>query len=101
VTARDGTAADSDSVCPVCGAAYDSLSVHEAGLMVNLLDNERYRRVCFDPAERDGVPVVEFYHHSHEQVAADAADHDRGVPDPEGVGPAERRENPVDPTDGE
>ena len=27
--------------CPVCGVAYDSLSVHDAGLMVNLLDNQR------------------------------------------------------------
>jgi len=38
---------------------------------VNLLDNERYRRVCFDPvAGDDGAPLVEFYHHTHEQVNA-------------------------------
>jgi hypothetical protein len=54
--------------CPVCGATYDSVSVHEAGLMVNMRDNERYRRVCFDPASREGAPVIEFYHHTHAQV---------------------------------
>lgn len=57
--------------CPVCGRGYDSLSVHETGLMVNLLENERYRRVCFEPAERAGVPVIRFYHHTHEQARLD------------------------------
>jgi hypothetical protein len=54
--------------CPVCDATYDSVSVHEAGLMVNLRNNERYRRVCFAPLTRDGTPAVEFYHHTHAQV---------------------------------
>ena len=54
--------------CPVCSATYDSVSVHEAGLMVNMCDNERYRRVCFDPATRGSTPVIEFYHHTHAQI---------------------------------
>jgi hypothetical protein len=57
--------------CPVCGDAYDSVSEHDAGLMVNLLDNERYRRVCFDPVAVDGEPRVRFYHHTHEQTDED------------------------------
>lgn len=61
--------ADPPASCPVCGAAYESVSVHDEGLTVGLEDNERYRRVCFDPAEHDGTPVIEFYHHTHEQSA--------------------------------
>lgn len=59
---------DAPESCPICGAAYDSVSVHEAGLMVNLMANERYRRVCFDPVERADGPGVRFYHHTHAQV---------------------------------
>jgi hypothetical protein len=59
--------------CPVCGVAYDSLSVHDAGLMVNLLDNQRYRRVCFEPwTDADGTPLIRFYHHTHDQATLDA-----------------------------
>lgn len=59
-------------VCPVCDVAYDSVSVHDAGLLVNLLDNERYRRVCFEPiAATDGTPLVRFYHHTHDQATLD------------------------------
>lgn len=58
---------DPPESCPVCDAAYESVSVHDDGLVVGLAENERYRRVCFDPAERDGRPVIEFYHHTHEQ----------------------------------
>jgi hypothetical protein len=82
--------ADAPESCPVCEAAYDSVSVHDAGLMVNLLDNDRYRRVCFEPVaasdpttaggpdrvEGDaagGAPdpraLVRFYHHTHDQTA--------------------------------
>ncbi|SHG81721.1 hypothetical protein [Halobaculum gomorrense] len=62
---------DASEPCPTCGTEYDSVSLHDAGLMVNLLDNERYRRVCFDPvAGDDGEPLVAFYHHTHEQVDA-------------------------------
>jgi hypothetical protein len=44
------------------------VSLHDAGLLVNLLDNEVYRRVCFEPVARDDVAMVRFYHHRHEQV---------------------------------
>lgn len=51
--------------CPVCESSYESVSAHREGLMVNLLENERYRRVCFEPV--DG-PRVRFYHHRHDQA---------------------------------
>lgn len=35
--------------CPACDAPYESVSRHAEGFVVNLLDNERYRRVCFRP----------------------------------------------------
>jgi hypothetical protein len=55
--------------CPVCGAGFESVSVHDEGLMVNLLDNERFRRVCFQPVSDDGgTPLVRFFHHTHEQA---------------------------------
>ncbi|MFC6872307.1 hypothetical protein [Halobellus marinus] len=60
---------DAPELCPVCETAYDSISEHEAGIAVNLLDNERYRRVCFEPLLVDGSPRLRFYHHTHEQVA--------------------------------
>jgi len=63
--------ADPPAVCPVCETDYDSVSVHDSGLMVNLLDNERYRRVCFEPVAGDDEPLVRFYHHTHEQAGTD------------------------------
>ncbi|MFB6161022.1 MAG: hypothetical protein ABEJ61_07575 [Haloferacaceae archaeon] len=54
--------------CPVCDATYDSVSIHESGLMINLSENERYRRACVDPVGTDGTPAVAFYHHTHAQV---------------------------------
>jgi hypothetical protein len=54
--------------CPVCETAYDSVSVHDEGVMVNLLDNDRYRRVCFEPTTRGDRSVMRFYHHTHEQT---------------------------------
>ncbi|MGB9957923.1 hypothetical protein ACOZ4B_16220 [Haloferax prahovense] len=66
------TNGDADpELCPVCLTPYDSVSLHDRGLLVNLLDNERYRRVCFEPVERDGRPHVRFFHHTHEQVGED------------------------------
>jgi hypothetical protein len=59
---------DAPDPCPVCETDYDSVSLHDAGLLVNLLDNDRYRRVCFEPVSRDDVAMIRFYHHSHEQV---------------------------------
>ena len=78
--------ADAPDVCPVCETPYDSVSRHDAGLMVNLLDNRRYRRICFEPVSVDGVAHVRFYHHTHSQVDGDArtdgAVVDRHVRDP-------------------
>jgi len=59
---------DAPETCPGCGADYDSVSVHADPVMVNLLDNDRYRRVCFEPRSRDGEPRLYFYHHTHEQA---------------------------------
>ncbi|WP_276271630.1 hypothetical protein [Haloarcula litorea] len=69
-------AADRPVVCPVCGADFESVSVHDEGVMVNLLDNEVFRRVCFQPAGEGGTPVVRFFHHTHEQAGTD----DPGTP---------------------
>jgi len=55
--------------CPACGRAYASVSAHCGSLMVNLIDNERYQRVCFEPTSQNGDPCVYFYHHTHEQAA--------------------------------
>ena len=59
---------DTPDTCPACGAAYDSVSVHADAVMVNLLDNERYRRVCFDPDASKGEERLYFYHNTHEQT---------------------------------
>ncbi|MFB6168061.1 MAG: hypothetical protein ABEJ43_04365 [Haloferacaceae archaeon] len=72
---------DPPECCPVCDTAYDSVSVHEAGLMVNLRDNERYQRVCFAPQRRDEAPAVEFYHHTHAQVREARGDVDAPAAD--------------------
>lgn len=66
--------------CPVCETAYDSVSVHEEGLMVNLLENDRYRRVCFEPTTRGGRSVVRFYHHTHEQADTGGCESDAEGP---------------------
>ncbi|SDM20266.1 hypothetical protein SAMN04487949_1258 [Halogranum gelatinilyticum] len=63
--------ADAAEVCPVCDVAYDSVSEHDAGVMVNLLDNRMYRRVCFEPVAGAEAPRLRFYHHTHEEVGAD------------------------------
>jgi hypothetical protein len=63
---------DAPAACPVCGAAYDSVSRHADGVMVSLQETERYARVCFDPVtvEDDGQAQgrMDFYHHTHEQA---------------------------------
>lgn len=61
---------DSPTRCPVCDAAYDSVSRHESGLMVALRENQRYGRVCFDPVSVDGAARIDFYHHTHEQCGS-------------------------------
>ncbi|WP_435073498.1 hypothetical protein [Halorubrum sp. HHNYT27] len=59
---------DPPSTCPACGAPYESVSRHADGFVVNLLDNERYRRVCFDPASEAETPALDCYHHTHAQT---------------------------------
>ena len=82
---------DPPANCPVCDAAYDSVSVHAAGVTVNLLDNERYRRVCFAPvAGTEGSPEVSFYHHTHEQVGAGDESAERDAPGEVDGDPVER-----------
>jgi hypothetical protein len=60
---------DPPAACPVCDRAYDSVSAHDAGVMVNLLDNERYQRVCFEPRPEGRLW---FFHHTHPQTASAA-----------------------------
>lgn len=66
--------ADPPDRCPVCGAAYESVSRHAErdGLVVNLRPNRRYARVCFDPVTVGTSARVDFYHHTHEQAAGEA-----------------------------
>lgn len=60
---------DPPADCPVCDAAYDSVSVHSTGLMINLLENDRYQRVCVEPlASAQGAARIRFFHHTHEQA---------------------------------
>ncbi|MFC6753683.1 hypothetical protein [Halorubrum tibetense] len=69
--------------CPACGDDYESVSRHADGFVVNLLDNERYRRVCFYPARSDdGDPALDCFHHTHATATgmADAADDEPVVP---------------------
>ena len=63
--------ADPPARCPVCGADYESVSRHAErdGLVVNLRENRRYARVCFDPVTVEASARVDFYHHTHEQAA--------------------------------
>ena len=72
---------DAPVECPVCETAYDSVSVHEEGVMVNLLDNDRYRRVCFEPTTRAGRAMLRFYHHTHEQAETGNGSHREGAAD--------------------
>ena len=62
------TTADAPERCPICETPYDSVSVHEEGVAVNLIGNERFRRVCFEPISDDGQSLLRFYHHTHEQA---------------------------------
>lgn len=71
--ADETTDSDSDEPvrCPVCGVDFESVSVHDEGLLVNMRDNDRYRRVCLEPVSDDGTPSIRFFHHTHEQAGAD------------------------------
>jgi len=65
----DGPAAP--VVCPVCGTDFESVSVHDEGLMVNMRDNDRYQRVCLEPVGDGDAPCIRFFHHTHEQAGTD------------------------------
>ncbi len=70
-------ASDPPDDCPICNSDYASVSVHEEGVAVNLIENERFRRVCFEPvAGDDDRPMIRFYHHTHEQAGTS----ERGTP---------------------
>ncbi|MDS0281691.1 hypothetical protein [Haloarcula onubensis] len=73
LTGQGEADADEPVICPVCGAAFDSVSVHDEGLMVNMRDNDRYQRVCLEPVSDDGVACIRFFHHTHEQAGSDQA----------------------------
>jgi len=53
------------ATCRVCGDDYASISYHESGLMINLDENERFRRVCVEPLPDERV---RFYHHEHSET---------------------------------
>ena len=59
-------------ICPVCGADFESVSLHDEGLMVNMRENDRYRRVCLEPVGDGNTPCIRFFHHTHEQVGTDS-----------------------------
>lgn len=63
-----GSGATAPERCPICETAYESVSTHEEGVAVNLIENERFRRVCFEPLSDDGAALLRFYHHTHEQA---------------------------------
>lgn len=70
---------DPPDSCPACGAPYESVSRHADGFVVNLLDNERYRRVCFEPVGDIAAeqPMLDCYHHTHKQTTDSYAASDR------------------------
>ena len=65
---------DPPATCPACGDPYESVSRHADGFVVNLLDNERYQRVCFDPASDGDGPALDCYHHTHGQAGSSAGE---------------------------
>jgi hypothetical protein len=66
--------ADPPAACPVCERPYDSVSRHADGLLVNLRDNDRYRRVCAAPVADGDDPAIDFFHHTHAQAGTGAGD---------------------------
>ena len=65
---------DCPETCPACGDPYESVSRHADGFVVNLLDNQRYQRVCFDPANDGDDPALDCYHHTHGQAGSSAGE---------------------------
>ncbi|MFC6973743.1 hypothetical protein ACFQL1_02105 [Halomicroarcula sp. GCM10025709] len=59
-----GVEADEPVVCPVCGSAFASASLHDEGLLVELGDDSRFDRVCVQPVStEDGTPLVRLFQH--------------------------------------
>ena len=63
--------ADAPTTCPVCEHAYESVSLHETGLMINLIEYVRFQRVCFEPVLESNTSMIRFYHHTHTQASGD------------------------------
>lgn len=54
-------------VCPVCGADFEAVSVHDEGVMVNLVADDRFERVCLQPLSDDGTPLLRFFQHARDR----------------------------------
>lgn len=60
--------------CPACDCPYESVSRHTGGFSVNLLDNERYQRVCFYPtSDEEESPALDCYHHTHAEAGVNGS----------------------------
>lgn len=57
--------------CPVCGAAFEAVSTHEEGVMVQLRDSDQFDRLCFQPVEGDAVSLLRFFQHTAGQAGTD------------------------------
>jgi len=77
-TGSDDAAAPPER-CPICETAYESVSTHAEGVAVNLIENDRFRRVCFEPVVDDGTALLRFYHHTHAQAGTTPSS-ERGTP---------------------
>ena len=64
-TGRDARSeADEPVVCPVCGSAFSSTSLHDEGLLVELGDDSQFDRLCVEPVgTEDGTPLLRLFQH--------------------------------------
>jgi hypothetical protein len=58
-------------VCPVCGADFGAVSVHDEGVMVRLRDSDEFDRLCFQPVEGEDAPLLRFFQHTPAQAGTD------------------------------
>ncbi|MFC7077614.1 hypothetical protein [Haloarcula halophila] len=69
----EDTEPDEPVVCPVCGSAFSSASLHDEGLLVELGDDSRFDRVCVEPVSTDdGTPLVRLFQHPREDEQSGA-----------------------------
>ncbi len=54
--------------CPVCGAAFEAVSTHDEGMMVQLRDSDQFDRLCFQPVEGEDRPLLRFFQHTAAQA---------------------------------